>query len=144
MSPAAVIAQRAKRQLDAGRDDVLVVPLFESWRTNRRRAEDGKPSAPGFSLQPKRYRFALCSVGCTHGYSHSGPFGAGPSKRHYLNSPPVGRGEGEPLYFLPSSGIGRSKARQPTTCRGLSTVAEFLNQELRETCARPALTSPTA
>jgi hypothetical protein len=51
MAPDAVISQRAKRQSGAGRDDVLVVPLFPSRQTNRRRAKDGKPSAFGFSFR---------------------------------------------------------------------------------------------
>ena len=39
--------------------------------------------------------FARCSVGSTHGYSPSGPFGAGLSKRQSLIQWQWGRGEGE-------------------------------------------------
>jgi hypothetical protein len=40
--------------------------------------------------------FARCPVGCTHGYSHSGPFGPGPSKRRNLiNGGEVGASDGQ-------------------------------------------------
>ena len=40
--------------------------------------------------------FPVCTVGYTHGYSHSGPSGAGLSKRHTLIREQWGRGKGEP------------------------------------------------
>ena len=45
--------------------------------------------------------FARCPVGCTHGYSHSGPFGAGTSKRHTLIQRRwVQRDGGSPIELL--------------------------------------------
>ena len=39
--------------------------------------------------------FPVCTVGYTHGYSHSGPSGAGLSKRHTLIQQQFPQGEGE-------------------------------------------------
>ena len=43
--------------------------------------------------------FPVCTVGYTHGYSHSGPFGAGPSKGRTLIQWQWGRGEGRALVL---------------------------------------------
>ena len=52
--------------------------------------------------------FARCSVGYTHGYSNSGPFGARPSKRHTLIQRPWSQGEGERSWQSNCSGLASS------------------------------------
>ena len=49
--------------------------------------------------------FPVYTVGSTHGYSHSGPSGAGLSKRHTLIQEQWGRGEGERSSKLNCSGL---------------------------------------
>src|SRR6476659_5423479 len=49
--------------------------------------------------------FPVCTVGYTHGYSHSGPSGAGLSKRHTLVRQQWGWGEGECSWQLNCSGF---------------------------------------
>ena len=65
--------------------------------------------------------FPICTVGSTHGYSHSGPFGAGLSKLHTLVQQQWGRGEGECSYRFSRSDFEYSRVEDEVI-----PVADFL------------------